>query len=98
MPIKPENRARYPHDWKDIVARIRTRGGNCCEGSPVYPDCRAANGAPHPVTGSMVVLTVAHYPDHAPENCDSANLHLNCQRCHLAVDAAHRKALREATV
>lgn len=45
----------------------------------------------------MSNIQFSHYPDHAPENCDPANLHLNCQRCHLAVDAAHRKALREAT-
>ena len=23
MPIRPENRARYPKNWKDIVASIR---------------------------------------------------------------------------
>ena len=60
MPISAENRARYPRDWKAIVSRIRDRSGNRCEGSPAYPDCRADNGEPHPITGSRVVLTVAH--------------------------------------
>lgn len=46
----------------------------------------------------MSIIQDSHYPDHAPENCDPANLHLNCQRCHLAVDAAHRKALREVSL
>jgi hypothetical protein len=32
----------------------------------------APNGAPHPVTGSRVVLTVAHL-DHTPENCEAHN-------------------------
>jgi len=43
MPIKPENLARYPKDWKAIRARILERAGNACEGSPDYPDCRVPN-------------------------------------------------------
>lgn len=32
MPIRPENRARYPKDWPAISRRIRfERAGNCCE-------------------------------------------------------------------
>lgn len=31
MPIKPENRARYPKDWPKISAAIRERAGNRCE-------------------------------------------------------------------
>ena len=31
MPIRPENRARYPKDWKAIVAQVRERSGNRCE-------------------------------------------------------------------
>lgn len=103
MPIKVENRARYPKNWKDITARIRERAGNCCEGSPAYPDCRAANGQSHPVTGSRVVLTVAHL-DHMPEHCDPSNLRAWCQRCHITYDAprkaqdrAHNR-LRAATL
>lgn len=45
MPIRPENKARYPKDWKHISAAIRDRAGNRCEGSPAFPDCRAPNGA-----------------------------------------------------
>jgi hypothetical protein len=88
MPIKPENRARYPKNWKAIVAEVRERSGNRCEGSPDWPDCRAENGQPHPETGSKVVLTTAHL-DHVPENCDLANLRHWCQRCHLKYDAEH---------
>ena len=44
MPIKPENLARYPADWKQIRARILERAGHCCEGSPAFPACRAPNG------------------------------------------------------
>lgn len=45
MPIKKENRARYPKDWKDIVEQVRERSGDRCEGSPAFPDCRLPNGA-----------------------------------------------------
>lgn len=91
MPIKPENRKRYPADWKKISKRIRERAGNVCEGSPKYPDCRAVNGEPHPVTGSKVVLTTAHL-NHKPEDCSDENLKAWCQRCHLTYDAEHHAA------
>jgi hypothetical protein len=94
MPIRPENRARYPADWRQISARIRfvRAGGRCeCEGEcgkGHVGRCAAANGQPHPVTRSRVVLTVAHL-DHTPEHCDDANLRAMCQRCHLSYDAGH---------
>lgn len=32
MPIRPENKARYPRDWKTVVVpRIAKRSGNRCE-------------------------------------------------------------------
>lgn len=85
MPIKPENKARYPSDWKQISERIRfERAGNKCEW------CGAENYKPHPITGGMVTLTVAHYPDHDPANCAEDNLHALCNQCHNAVDAPVR--------
>jgi len=88
MPIKPENRTRYPSNWKQIRVEILERASHRCEGSPDYPDCRAENGKPHPDTGSKVVLTIAHL-DHTPENCDHENLKAWCQRCHLWYDRHH---------
>ncbi len=88
MPIKPENKALYPKDWKAISLAARDRAGNCCEGSPAYPECRVANGEPHPATQSRVILTVAHL-DHDPANCAPANLKAWCNRCHLTYDAQH---------
>lgn len=94
MPIKPENRARYPAHWRtEIRPAILARAGNCCEGSPAYPDCRAENGVPHPVTGSRVVLTIAHL-DHQPENVAPENLRAWCQRCHTTYDAPMKAAAR----
>lgn len=96
MPIRPENKKRYPSDWAAISARVRAEAGQRCEGSPDYPDCRASNGLPHPDTGSRVVLTVAHL-DHMPENCERANLRAWCQRCHLNYDKAHHAKTAYAT-
>lgn len=31
MPIRPEDRAKYPSDWKQISRRIRTRARDRCE-------------------------------------------------------------------
>lgn len=38
MPIRAENKARYPKEWKAISARIRERAGQKCE------KCNARNG------------------------------------------------------
>lgn len=96
MPIKPENKLRYPANWKVIRASILERAQGCCEGSPSYPECRALNGSAHPVTGSKVVLTIAHL-DHVPEHCDPNNLRAWCQRCHLTYDARHHAESRTKT-
>lgn len=82
----PIDYSKYPPNWKTIRASIIERAGDCCEGSPAYPDCRAENGKPHPVTGSKVVLTIAHM-DHNEQHNDPANLKALCQRCHLTHDA-----------
>ena len=98
MPIRPENRARYPADWKAIVARIRVRSGGRCEGDgrcgrPRYhigDDGRCVNVDRQPAvrTGSTVILTTAHL-DHVPEHCDDDNLMHMCQGCHLHYDKEH---------
>lgn len=93
MPVRPCQKARYPKEWKAISLEVRGRAGWRCEGSPGhYPECRAENAQPHPVTGSKVVLTVAHL-DHQPENNgepgNRPNLMAMCQRCHLTYDAKH---------
>jgi hypothetical protein len=93
MPIRKENRGRYPADWKSISARIRydRAGGRCeCAGQcgRGHPGrCEAVDRRPHPQTGSLVVLTVAHL-DHVPEHSDDSNLAAMCQACHLSYDAA----------
>lgn len=54
MPIKPENRSRYPENWKDIRAAILARAGDCCEQCKVPNRERVARGAgPHADTYQM---------------------------------------------
>lgn len=91
MPIRPENRARYPRNWKEIVAAVRERSGNRCEFEIEGKRCEARNGLLHPITGSKVVLTVAHL-NHTPEDCRMENLLHGCQRCHNRYDAAERRS------
>lgn len=38
MPVRPENKARYPKDWHSISAAVRQEAGNKCE------QCKAPNG------------------------------------------------------
>jgi 5-methylcytosine-specific restriction endonuclease McrA len=87
MPILAANKGRYPVEWAALSHWVRFLAGWSCQ------FCGAANRAPHPVTGSKVVLTVAHL-DHVPENCAPDNLRALCQRCHLAYDREHHRVTR----
>ena len=104
MPIRPEMRGLYPKNWREISERIRfRRAGDRCEcrgecghehfGEDTGDRCEVWNGEPHPETGSMVVLTVAHL-DHEPQNCSDDNLKAMCQRCRLAYDREHHRQTR----
>lgn len=87
MPILPENKIRYPLNWKEIRTAILQRAGNRCE------FCGIENYAFKP-NGARVVLTIAHM-DHTPENCDPSNLRALCQACHNRYDAKHRAETRK---
>lgn len=91
MPIKPENKKRYPANWKQIRESILERAHNRCE------FCGKQNRTYfwNEKTGKMVkvVLTIAHL-DHTPENCDPENLRALCQACHNRYDAKHRAETR----
>jgi hypothetical protein len=61
-------------------ARWEIHGGcSLCLGGD--PECKTI----------QVVLTVAHYPDPTPSNCDERNLLALCQRCHNLVDMPMRR-------
>ena len=89
MPIRPENKKRYPKDWPLRSRFVRfSRAKNKCEW------CGADNYKPHPVTGSKVVLTTAHIYNHNPEACNLLNLAALCQLCHNRHDAKVRRKNR----
>lgn len=100
MPIRPENKSRYPKNWKQIRQQILERANNRCEFCGVenhslrYRGVSDVDGLELPPI--RVVLTVAHL-DHTPENCDPSNLRALCQRCHNRYDAEHRKITRAHT-
>jgi hypothetical protein len=107
MPIRPENRDRYPPDWPEISRRIRhdRAGGRCeCRGECGRPArhlagddrCRNRHGEPAFGTGSLVVLTTAHR-NHIPEDCRDENLFAACQGCHLHYDIDHHRQTRQRT-
>ena len=91
MPIKPENKSRYPKNWKRVRASILERAHNSCEfcgvGNPTY------RYNEHTGRMAYIVLTIAHL-DHTPEHCTLDNLRALCQRCHNRYDAEHRKETR----
>jgi hypothetical protein len=91
----PVDYKTYPSNWRDLRAAVLRRAGNRCEGSPAYPDCRAENGKPHPVSGNRVVLTTAHLFDNDKDTQDIRRLRAWCQRCHLTYDIAKHVAARK---
>ena len=93
----PVDMSRYPENWKEISYHIRfERAHGHCEW------CGAEHGKPHPVTGSIVILTVAHLgtphkngmPGNKHDKMDirPENLAALCQRCHLNYDRDEHKA------
>ena len=92
MPIRPENRSRYPKNWKQIRANILKRADNSCE------FCGVANHSMrmNPKTGKdvKIILTIAHL-NHIPEDCRPENLRALCQKCHNIYDAKHRAETRK---
>jgi len=103
MPIRPENKDRYPENWPEIRERILARAGNRCE----EEGCRVPNHAVgyRDQDGTFhegrspgrkiirIVLTIAHL-DHNPENCADDNLRAWCQLHHNRYDRQHRNQTR----
>ena len=85
----PIDYSQYHPKWSLISRLIRFhRANNKCEW------CGAENYFTNPVTGSKVVLTVAHI-DHDKTNNNFKNLAALCQRCHLGHDIRTHVANRK---
>ena len=94
MPIRPENKNRYPKDWKEISRRVKERAGYKCEFCGAVEGEQVKRLIQDKAEGTFeifvkVILTTAHL-DHTPENCADENLKALCQRCHNRYDAKHR--------
>jgi hypothetical protein len=102
MPIRPENRDRYPADWDAISLAIKERAGWRCEcagecGRGTHEGrCPNVHGEPAYGTGSRVVLTTAHL-EHDPADCRPEVLRAMCQGCHLHYDREHHAQTRAAS-
>jgi hypothetical protein len=105
VPIRPENRDRYPDDWTAISLAVRTAAGwRCqCDGrcgqrrQHLATDERCPASRGHLTrNGKPIVLTVAHL-NHIPEDCDPSNLMAMCQACHFNYDIHHHAETRAAT-
>ena len=112
MPIRPENAARYPNDWKARSKFVRFyRARNRCEW------CGIENGTSLPAkcckepifderrrclscgkSEPRVVLTTAHVYDDRPEACSLLNLAALCQKCHNRHDIKDRARRRRERI
>jgi len=85
----PIDHKEYHPKWSLISRLIRfRRAKNKCE------ICWAENYEPNPITGSKVVLTVAHL-DHDKTNNKFSNLAAMCQRCHFSHDSGQHADSRK---
>ena len=96
VPIRAENKRRYPTDWPAISQAVKERAGWRCE---CVGECGTDHGGhgdhggrceerhrvPARCFRGRVILTVAHL-DHRPENSAPENLRAMCQACHLRYD------------
>jgi len=107
VPIRPENRDRYPANWPEIsrhIRFVRAGGGRCeCRGecgrgthhgpTSELSRCPNRHGQRDYTGRSTVVLTTAHL-NHRPEDCAPENLRGMCQGCHLWYDRDHHAETR----
>lgn len=108
MPIRAEDKHRYPVDWQVISEWVRfvRAQGRCecageCGGVAGHLDedgrCRNRHGEPRwngAPNQCTVILTTAHL-NHTPEDGDPDALAALCEGCHLRYDQAHHRHTRE---
>jgi len=76
----PMRRDRYPDNWEEISFHVRNAAEWVCQ------RCGVRQGEPHPITGSRVILTVAHVGPNKHDKRDCSQLEALCQRCHIHED------------
>jgi 5-methylcytosine-specific restriction endonuclease McrA len=89
MPIKSENKKRYPKEWKMIALSVKEKADWKCQ--VCGKQCRKPN---EPFDTHKRTLTVAHL-NHIPEDVSEENLKAMCAPCHLRYDAKHHAETRK---
>ena len=89
MPIKSENKKRYPKEWKMIALSVKEKAEWKCQ--VCGKQCRKPN---EPFDTHKRTLTVAHL-NHIPEDVSEENLKAMCAPCHLRYDAKHHAETRK---
>ena len=96
MPIKKENRALYPQNWKELRDEIFSAYGYKCAFCGVHDGdeyIRKRDGK-----HIRHKLTLAHLYDDNPANCSPDNLVPLCCFCHNRLDAPMRAKHRAKTI
>jgi 5-methylcytosine-specific restriction endonuclease McrA len=102
MPIRPENKHRYPPNWREIRNEILRRAEYKCEkcgvrnGAIGYRDeggewvdvdtVGASEAALVDGQKCITIVLTIAHLNHTPEDCRPENLRAWCQRCHLNYD------------
>ncbi len=94
MPIKKENKGRYPKNWKEIRKAILARANNRCEFCGVENHTYRLNEKTSKM--AYIVLTIAHLNE-CIEDVRPENLRALCQKCHNSYDAEMRLRHRRET-
>lgn len=94
MPIRPENRARYPKEWPAISHRIRfERAGNCCENCGVANHQlggRTTDGQWHKARPTGETSLGLQWPEPGSEGwCDGPNGTLRLRIVRIVLTVAH---------
>lgn len=108
MPIRPENKDRYPANWASevrpaILERAKNEHGHpCCEecGAPnrVLIERHPDGSWCHTMEGFegepniVRIVLTIAHLNHQPEDCRPENLRAWCQRCHNRYDMPMRRA------
>lgn len=101
MPIRNEDKHRYPPNWPEIAKAVKDAAGWRCEcegecGRDHSGRCPDEHGKPAHDTGKTIVITCAHL-NHVPEDVRPENLAAFCAPCHLRFDAPHHAETRKAS-
>lgn len=113
MPIKPENRALYPKNWKAIRDEILVRADFVCE---CLGECGGKHAPPalqeelyrgsgyyrcqrHHMRAynDVVCILTIAHLNHNPKDSRRRNLKAMCQGCHLRYDKDHHQKNAAAT-